>query len=143
MSHLRPGNKETAKSIYEAVSAIASGDRWVAVESHYSKNCAELVIDDEQQFWSLVLESLNEIKTAIPHKCYAGHYPPEKSGEPEIKGLELWPFRWTSKLWGEKLRMDCPNLDWDHQMFLKFVINKNTPASKSKYGHVDIHKNRG
>ena len=142
MSHLSPGHKEIAKKVYEATRAVIAGERWIAVRPHYVANCAELFIDEEREFWDLILASLDEIRAAIPHQCYAGHHPPEKAGEQEIKGLDLWPFRWDSKIWSAKLLSEDPELLWDRLMYLKFVLKKDTQPNTSKYGHVDIHKNR-
>ena len=142
MNHQRPGSPEISKKVYEAHEAVAHGQRWIAVRQHYSENCAELFIDDEEQFWELILLSLNEIKESGPHKCYAGKQPPERAGEAGIKGLELWPFCWTSKKWTAKLRGEDAHLTWDGLMYLKFVIQKSKQAKEPKYGHVDIHKSR-
>ena len=140
MNHRRPENPEIAKRVWQGYEGVKAGARWIAVEEHFSENCAELFIDDEPEFWQLVMGSLSEIKQAGPPRCYAGWRPPEKAGEAGIKGLELWPFRWTSEVWREKLELEAPELVWNKLMYLKFVIRND--GDRHSYGHVDIHKNR-
>jgi hypothetical protein len=101
----------------------------VAVPEHLASDLAEVEIDSEEEFWALLPELLQELETAGPGVCYRGWRPdPERSGEPEVNGLKLWPFVWASK------KLGC-------EIYMKFCLKERKNGSLF-YAHVRIHKNR-
>ena len=65
---------------------------------------------------SQLQDVLKFILEEIGPQNYAGYHPPQKSYKSEIRGLELFAFRWISKYFGCEaylkfcLEQDCINL---------------------------------
>lgn len=123
----RPSNKEICKKVADALAAIEAGRRFIALTKHLVGDLAELELEDEAALWELIPRLLKEIRKADPVRCYAGSRPPQRSYESEIKGEDLWAFRW-------------PSVTLGREMYLKFAL-KNTKAGWV-FAHVDCHEDR-
>lgn len=119
----RPSNKEIIKKVHEALGAVQKGHRAFALQKHLVDDLDTLGLDDENEYWQLIEKCLLEIADVGSVVCYAGGRPPQRSYEPQIKGMELWAYAWDSK------RLQKP-------MYLKFALKN------SFYFHVDCHENR-
>lgn len=123
----RPSNHEICKKVADALTAVEAGRRYIALTKHFAADVGELGLEGEAALWELVAKLLKEIRKADPVRCYAGSRPPQKSYEPEIKGEDLWAFRW-------------PSVTLGREMYLKFAL-KNT-KSGWVFAHVDCHEDR-
>lgn len=103
---MRPSKKELFNKLKQARKAVDEGSVFLTNQEIIAADAIELnypISDLEKVLLCLLGE--------IDPNCYAGTHPPQRSYEPEIKGLELFAFRWTSKRFG------C-------DIYLKFSINK-------------------
>jgi len=114
--------------VEKAVEAIACGNKQFLLEHHRPGDFEECALYDEDDLWEKLPKLLDELKRANPINCYAGRYPPEKSFEPELDGLELWAYHWESEV------MNC-------RIYLKFSI-KVGRNGKPHYLHARIHPDR-
>lgn len=119
----RPSGKELNKKLNEALSAVLSGSCQFPLTKHLVSDLEDLEVEDESELMRLVAESLREIMAAGAERCYAGTRPPMRSYESEIKDLELWPFAWSSTVFGR-----C--------MYLKFALKRGI------FLYVDCHEDR-
>jgi hypothetical protein len=116
----RPSNHELCKKVADALVALRGGKFSLALTKHLSGDLAELELESANDLPDLLIELLEEIASIGPVECYAGTKPPQRSYEPEIKGLELWAYSWHSQ------RLSRP-------MYLKFALKKEW------YVYVDCH----
>jgi len=103
---IRPSKKELFNKLKQARKAVIEGFVFLIDQEIIAVDAIELnfpIADLEKVLLCLLGE--------IGPDCYAGTYPPHKSYKPEIKGFELFAFRWASKRFG------C-------ETYLKFAINK-------------------
>jgi len=121
MSSPRPSNHEICKKIADALAALRGGKFQQVVTKHIYGDLADLELDSADELPGLLVKLLEEIKTIGPVKCYAGGHPPHRSYEPELKGLELWPYCWHSE-------------SLNRGMYLKFAMKKEW------YVYVDCHR---
>lgn len=91
----RPSFKELSNKIKQAKEAASNGAIRNVNPTVIALDAIEL--DLEVSELQDVLKSLFE---EIEPKYYAGTRPPQKSYESEIIGLELFAFRWISKILG-------------------------------------------
>lgn len=119
----RPSNKEICNKVADALGALRDGRFQVGPTKHLVGDLEELQLETAKDLPVLLIVLLEEIKNAGPITCYAGTRPPQRSYEPEILQLELWPYRWHS----DSLRK---------RMYLKFALKKQC------YVYVDCHEDR-
>ena len=123
MSPPRPSTREMCKKIADALAALRSGKFTQVVTKHIYGDLADLELDSASDLPGLLIELLEEIQTIGPVECYRGGKPPQRSYEPELNGLELWPYSWQSERLGRA-------------MYLKFAMKKEW------YIYVDCHRDR-
>lgn len=102
------------------MAALRAGRFEQVVTKHLYGDLADLKLDSAEELPGLLIELLNEIKTIGAVQCYAGDKPPQRSYEPELRGLELWAYAWHSERLGRR-------------MYLKFALKKEW------YIYVDCH----
>jgi hypothetical protein len=94
----RPSKRELFKKLKQAKEAVSS-DSLLIINS-------EVIAEDALDLGYLVIDLKNVLLTLfdeIDPDHYAGNYPPKKSYESQIKGSELFAFRWKSKYFGCKV----------------------------------------
>src|SRR5215467_10481337 len=100
---MRPSERELWKKINDALAALRAG-RWdPGLTKHIVNDLAGLDLDSSHDLPALLIQLLEEIKTAGPSICYKGTRPPQKSYEPEIENLDLWAFAWQSGRFGKRM----------------------------------------
>ena len=124
----RPSNPEICKKVGDALKAIEAGRCYLGVTKHLLSDFAALNIGSEDELWAILPTLLKEIRISDPITSYAGQFPPVKSYDEEMKGIELWPYRWPSTTLGK-------------EMWLKFGMKKDRKGDWH-YVHVDVHENR-
>ncbi len=117
----RPSNREIINKVGEALQALRADKFMFATGKHIYGDLAGLELDSAEELIPLLIDLLEEINAAKPLDCYAGSYPPRPSYEPQILGLELWPYCWHSNRYGKR-------------MYLKFALKKGC------YCYVDCHE---
>ena len=122
MSNFRPSNKEICNKVADALGALRDGRFQIGPTKHLTGDLDELQLETPE-LPGLLIVLLEEIKNAGPIECYAGTRPPQRSYEPEIAQLELWPYRWHSHRLCKR-------------MYLKFALKKQW------YVYVDCHEDR-
>lgn len=127
---IRPSNREIYKKVSDALLAVQAGRRALGLTKHLLGDFDALGIGSEQELWTILATLLQEIINAGPPDCYchAGGHPPRRSYDEEMKGMELWPYRW-----------DSPSQR--KVMFLKFAMRPDCKGIWS-YIHVDVHEDR-
>jgi len=103
---IRPSKKELFNKLKQARKAVCEGSVFLIDQSIIAADAIDLnyPIADLENVLSQLLGEINPV-------WYAGTHPPQRSYESEIKGLELFAFRWASKRFG------C-------DMYLKFALNQ-------------------
>ena len=91
----RPSKRELYNKLKQAKEA-ASSDKLLILNSEV---IAEDAIDLGYQVIDLKTVLLTLFDEINPDR-YVGNYPPQKSYESQIKGSELFAFRWKSKYFG-------------------------------------------
>jgi hypothetical protein len=120
----RPSQRECYLKAQAALDAVKAGKRAIALSKHLPEAMELFDACDPGGFWEKIeclLEELCELDVA---KCYAGSQPPQRSYEEKMKGLELWPFKWRSRML------------LGREVYLKFCIKGNS------FLFVDCHENR-
>ena len=119
----RPSNREKYNKVSEAIAAIECGACFRLLTKHISMDDEAMGVDDEDGFWTMLVELLKEVLTVDPVKHYAGRHPPQRSYEAKLKDKELWAYAWDSEILGKR-------------MYVKFCITKGC------YFHVDCHESQ-
>jgi hypothetical protein len=91
----RPSNKELFNKIRDATEVVKSDSIAIIDPAALAADAIELGYRIKN-LKTILLVVLDEIDI----DNYAGSRPPQKSYKPEIKGLELFAFRWKSKNFG-------------------------------------------
>ena len=91
----RPTHKELNSKLFQAKDAISKGLVSILDPIVIAADAIALgyLVDEINE---VILEILDELNP----NYYAGSYPPQKSYEQDIKGSELFAFRWTSQKFG-------------------------------------------
>jgi len=118
----RPSKKEIINKVQGALKAVKSGNRYQLIGKHISMDYEFLQVDCEDEFWIKLESLLQELLAAGPVCSYAGQYPPQRSYEPQLKNMELWPYAWKSPAMGGRV------------VYLKFCLKDGC------YFHVDCHE---
>ncbi len=115
----RPSPKELFNKVRDAGNAAANGNVALLNQSVIAIDAIDLdyVIDNE------LLKFLPDCLAEIRPADYAGLYPPQRSYETEIKGLELFAFRANSETF------DC-------EIYIKFAL------AEDFLWLISFHKNR-
>jgi hypothetical protein len=115
-----PTPKTIKAKVSEAIALIDQGKTALVKSAHLAHDMQQLGLTNPQGYWDLVFECLHEVQDSGPAQCYAGSRPPQRSYEPEAKGVELFAYAWDSQATG------C-------RMYLKFGIKND------RYLHIDCH----
>jgi hypothetical protein len=127
MSLPRPSKREMLSKVDQAATAVARGNKIVALAHHLTNDLDDCGFYDAADFWENLPKLLDELKNADPISCYAGQRPPQPSWEPELDGLELWAYHWDSEIMGCKI-------------YLKFSIA--IRCGNPHYLHARLHPDR-
>lgn len=127
----RPSARELIGKVRVARDAITAGRCQIALNKHWLADLQYLPVASKDELWPLVSTCLDEILEAGPEKdgVYVGGRPPQRSYEPELKGLELWAYAWDSPTLGQRF-------------YLKFALKKAANTDNWHYLHIDLHPDR-
>ena len=122
----RPSNREIINKVTDALAALNAGRFIGGFEKHQLADLEPLGLNSALELPSLLKNLLREIQHADPLNCYAGTFPPTRSYEKAVKGLELWAYCWHSGR-------------YDRMMYLKFALKKDK-TQKLWYFHMSCHE---
>src|SRR5688572_20748718 len=122
-----PSNAELFGKVQNAIKALQAGRRQFGTLKHWPTDREALGLTATADLWPLLLELLDEIRSARPENCYAGGRPPQRCYEDDevIKDEQLWAFAWSSARMGKR-------------MYVKFVLKKDSRGDWH-YFHIDCH----
>jgi hypothetical protein len=114
----RPSHHELNRKLTQARDAVESGHIGVINPDAAAEDAQELgyLFEDVKEFLSGLLMEVGP-------QHYAGGRPPQKSYEEEIKGCELFAFRWKSRI-------------LDEEVYLKFTVKEGS------FWLVSLHKHK-
>ena len=93
----RPSTKELNNKIRQAKEAVQNGEILIIYPIVIASDAIELGYQISE-----LQEILSYILVEISPEYYTGSYPPQRAYKKEITGLELFAFRWNSKIFGCK-----------------------------------------